>query len=245
MRIMLNKIINKIDEFISLITILFFFIILLFGTYALIDAYTVYDNAKLSDEILIERPTEEADEEFSLKPLQEINSDICAWLRIDGTNIDYPVVIGKSNSDYLNKDYKKEYSTAGSIFLDYKNNRNFEDDYSIIYGHNMKSGLMFSDIKKFESADFFEENKTGTLFTENGKFDLEVICIARVNAYSSDIYNLQAYNNGKIDKLIKNIMSKAILKREFELEEQDKIILLSTCSMSGSSERTVLVLRCN
>ncbi len=242
---MIDKIIKKVDDIINLIAIAFFIIFLLFGLYAFFDAFIVYDSAKLSNDIIKLRPPDNITKEFSLEPLKEINSDICGWLRINDTNIDYPVVIGKDNSEYLNTNYKKEYSTSGSIFLDYRNQRNFEDDYSIIYGHNMRSGYMFSDIKKFEDADFFEQHKIGSLYTETEIYKMDIFCIARVNAFSNDIYNLPIYKNGRTNELINTFSSNASFKRQLEFLQNDKLLLLSTCSSSGSNDRLVLVARLN
>ena len=240
---MIDKIIKKIDSLINLIAISFFIIFLLFGLYAFFDAFIVYDNAKLSSDILRLRPQDDETEQFSLEPLKEINPDICGWIRINDTNIDYPIVIGKDNSEYLNTNYKKEYSTSGSIFLDYRNQRNFEDDYSIIYGHNMKSGYMFSDLKNFENIDFFEQHKIGALYTENRIYKMDIFCIARVNAFSDDIYNLPIYKNGKKNDLINLFNSNASFKRQIEFAQDDKLLLLSTCIASGSNDRLVLVIR--
>ena len=236
---MINKIVKILDKLINFITIIFFIIVLAFGLYAIYDAYYIYDNAKLSDEIITLKP-KEGEKDFSLASLQEINPDICGWIRIDDTNIDYPIAIGVDNSEYLNIDYKKEYSTAGSIFLDYRNDRDFKDDYSIIYGHNMKADLMFADIKKFVEPQYFEQHDSGTLYTSSGIYKIDILCIARVNAFSDDIYNLLIFKNGRTNELLKSFNSNSIFKRQLEFTQKDKMILLSTCDSAGSNDRLVL-----
>ena len=74
------------------------------------------------------------------------------FIFIRPTNIDYPILAGEDNTSYLKTDYKGDYSPAGSIFLDYRNSRSLDDDYFVVYGHNMAKGLMFSDIKKYINA---------------------------------------------------------------------------------------------
>lgn len=86
--------------------------------------------------------------------LQAINPDIVAWLRIPGV-LEYPVVRGKDNSYYLNHTVQKTYNIAGSIFLDYRNERDFSDSKNIIYGHNMKDGSMFHVLRNYQDIDFF------------------------------------------------------------------------------------------
>ena len=238
----INSIIKIIDKLINFITTIFFILVILIGLYAIYDSYYMKDQAKLSDDILSLRPDEQ-DDDFSLAYLQDINSDICAWIRIDDTNIDYPVVIGKDNSEYLSIDYKKEFSTLGSIFLDYRNNRAFTDDYSIIYGHNMRGDLMFADIKKFNDATFFNSHTSGKLYTTSGLYKIEIFCIVKVNAFSNDIYSLNIYRNGYNSTLIDILNKSATYKRDINVTGKDKLLLLSTCAEAGSNNRFVLVAR--
>ena len=109
------RILKFIDKFLNFIVIIFFIIVIAFSGYALYDVGEVYNDAKLSEDILKYKPGNYIDEEvekFNLADLQNnVNEDICGWLRIDGTNIDYPVLFPKNSSfEYLDKDYKKNYS---------------------------------------------------------------------------------------------------------------------------------------
>ncbi|MBQ3100087.1 MAG: class B sortase, partial [Clostridia bacterium] len=80
--------------------------------------------------------------------LQQINPDICGWINIPGTqNINYPIVQGTDNDYYLTREFKGGYLAAGSIFLDYRCDRDFNANHNtVIYGHNMQNGLMFSEL---------------------------------------------------------------------------------------------------
>ena len=94
----------------------------------------------------------------------KLNKDVVGWIKIFDTHISYPVVQGKDNQEYLNKDVFGEFSFSGSIFLDYRNACDFTDSYSIIYGHHMEYGAMFGDVVEFKNDDYFQEHKTGALF---------------------------------------------------------------------------------
>lgn len=72
-----------------------------------------------------------------------MNPDVCGWLTLDHTKIDYPVVQGTDNFEYLEKDVLGNPSVAGSIFLDAKSDRNFHDFYTVIMGHHMQGRKMF------------------------------------------------------------------------------------------------------
>lgn len=235
-----QKIINFSNSIINLIIITFLIIAILFSGYAIVDAYAVYDNANLSNVILDLKPDD--NNNSSIPKLQELNPDICGWITINNTSIDYPVVIGVDNSVYLNKDYKKEYSSTGSIFMDYRNDRNFGDDYTILYGHNMRSSQMFADIKKFEDKKFFDENEFGVLYTADAKYTIDIFCCKKVSAFSEETYNLRAYRNDSNRDVISFFSKNVINKRDLNIDvDQDKLLLLSTCDIASENDRVVLV----
>ena len=241
------KIIKLINSLLNFIVFVFFIVSLSFSFYALYDVYAVYENTELSGEILKYKPTEREEDSFgsnfNLKDIQKINKDIVGWVRIDNTNIDYPILAGKDNTDYLKKDYKGDYSPSGSIFLDYRNDRKLTDDFSVIYGHNMAKGLMFSDIKKFKDTDYFGLNKTGKLYTDNGVYDLTIYSFDIINANRDISYKLNKYKNGHNQELIDNLLKNAINKRDIVVEENDKFLLLSTCYGVGTYDRSVILTR--
>ena len=106
------KIIKFIDKLLNFILIIFFIVIILFSGYALYDVQEVYSEANLSEDILKYKPKvyeEDAVEKFNLADLQNnVNKDICGWIRIDGTNIDYPILAPSSMTEYLDKDYTRK-----------------------------------------------------------------------------------------------------------------------------------------
>ena len=239
------KILKFIDHILNFIVFSFFILSLSFAGYALYDINAVYDDTLLSGEILKYKPS--VDEygllknNFSINDLQKINKDIVGWIRIDDTNIDYPILAGLDNTDYLKRNYRGEYSPSGSIFLDYRNDRNFTDDFSIIYGHNMAKGLMFSDIKKFKDIDFFDIHKTGKLYTSNKVYDLEIYSFNIIDSNRNITYKLQKYKNGGNNEIISNLLNEAINKRELIVGENDKYLLLSTCYGLNTYDRSVIL----
>ncbi len=133
-------------------------VILLCG-YMVYDSATVMHSAVLGAEIKQYAPADE-DEKLRFENLANMNANIIGWIRIDGTSIDYPLLQAENNEYYLARNYLDEFATAGSIFLDYRND--FEmDDFLIIYGHRMSYGEMFSDIVKYADAQYWAEHQTG------------------------------------------------------------------------------------
>lgn len=236
---MINRIICYVDKVINALLTIFFILIILVGVYAIYDLYQVNTSAKLSDDIINLKPVQNS--ENSLKELKLLNEDIVAWIKLDGTTIDYPVVKGKDNNEYLDKNYKKDFSISGSIFLDYRNDSSFSDDYSIMYGHNMKSEMMFSDIKKYTNPEFFYENTAGILYTNSKIYKIEIISLAKVSAYENRVFNIISYGNNRNDEILDYFSKNSILKRNVPILEGDKLLLLSTCNENSPNEREVLL----
>lgn len=165
---------------------------------------------------------------ISLEELQQKNPDAVAWLEVENTNINHPVVQGKDNFEYLDKDFYGEYYSGGTLFLDAKNKRDFSDKYNIIHGHHMANGAMFSDLEKFMDEDFFEKNGKGTLETESGTYDINVFGVAEVDAYDLSVYDVKTRNFGK---------TKMTHKKDIE---GDKVLVLSTCTGDLNNTRTVV-----
>ena len=236
----MNKLVRILDKIINTFVTLILIFFILIGSYALYDTYNINESAKLNDDILALKPKKgETTETFSLKDLKKINDNIVGWITIDDTNIDYPILYAKDNTKYLDLDYHDEYSSAGSIFLDYRND-NFTDDYSIIYGHHMSNDRMFSDITKFSEINYFNSHKTGKLYTDSGVYNLEIYNYAIVNAFDDKIYNLSIFKNEKNSTVIDFLKNNSVFKRELDFEDK-KILLLSTCNAEMKNDREVLL----
>lgn len=233
-----DKVIKKVNSGVNYIIYILLAVLLLFGGYSIWDMFLVYDGTRLDNEILKYRPDDT--EELSLSELQKINPDIKAWIRVDNTKIDYPIVQGKDNFEYLNLDYKRSFSLAGSIFLDYRNNPDFTDKHNILYGHNINGNLMFADVRAYRFKWFFDQNKTGHLFTPKTSYKLDIFAYLEVDSYDKNIYNV-SYSRKKLSpSVIADIKKKAKLYREVELNENDQIVMLSTC-LSDSAIRSIAV----
>ena len=151
-----------------------------------------------------------------------------------GTNIDYPVVQGKDNFEYLDKDPDGNFYSGGSIFLDYRNKYDFSDGYNVLYGHNMAGGKMFADLKHYYDQDFFDTHPDGMLFTPKQNYALKVIGIQKTNSYESRAYDTTIVTSGVLGDIAK---CKPI--REMNITGK-KILALSTCSTSMDDRRDIV-----
>ena len=146
----------------------------------------------------------------NLKPLFERNDDCIGWICIPGTNINYPVMHTPNNPQkYLRKDFDGNYSQSGVPFLDARCDS--ESGTAIIYGHNMKNGTQFSDLKKYLNADFRSSHSVIEFETKNGVRLFTVISVITTDIYD-EIYNQinpddmlmlsTCYGNAKSGRLI-------------------------------------------
>lgn len=210
---------------------------LLYGGYALWDNFMIYRGTSLSSQITKYKPTSSNP---TLSELQAINSDVCAWLTLDNTNIDYPVLHSADNIHYLNTDIYGKYSLGGSIFLDYRNSADFTDNYSLLYGHHMDGGAMFGDILKFENETYFKQHQTGALILNGKTFKLKVYAVLHEDAYQSPMFqNMEDAKN--YTQLIEYIKQHAIQYREIDTTPSCQILAMSTCASVTTNGRSILV----
>ena len=228
---------NKILSFIAMVLVL---IMLLYGGYSLWNTIMIYRGAFSSNDLLKYQPTGDGPNSITLGELMKLNKDVVGWITIFDTHISYPVVQGKDNQEYLNKDVFGEFSFSGSIFLDYRNACDFTDSYSIIYGHHMEYGAMFGDVVEFKNDDYFQEHKTGALFLLDDTYKITLFACVETQEFNNKIYNPTVQGKDNLDTLLKYIKDEAVQYRDIPLNHDDKIIGISTCAEAGTNERVVL-----
>ncbi|MCD8130855.1 MAG: class B sortase [Lachnospiraceae bacterium] len=220
-------------------------LLLLYGGYSLWDTHMTYTAAFASSDLLAYKPVDDgvADENPTLGQLQEINPDVCAWLTIDDTHIDYPVVRGETDMEYVNKDVYGDFALSGAIFLSSSNEADFSDSYSIIYGHHMDNGAMFGDVVDFTGEEYFEAHQTGTLMLPEATYRIELFAVAEVDAYDTAVYNTSLYNaeeTGDVSALLDYISGIAVQYREIGVTGEDQVVGFSTCQDAVTNGRVVL-----
>ena len=226
-----------LDRIVAIILIL----VMLFAGYSLWNSYMLFRGGFAGDELLKYKPqiTEDG-ENPTLWDLMKINEDVVAWVTIDDTNIDHPVVQGEDNMEYVNKDVYKNFALSGAIFLDYRNNKEFKDPYSLLYGHHMDQGGMFGDVVLFEDQKYFDKHKTGTLFLLKETYNIEIFMVSKIDAYDSLIFNPSSISTmeGR-QSLIEYARKTKLQERNIDIAN-DKIIALSTCEKATTNGRTVI-----
>lgn len=185
---------------------------------------------------------------LKVKKLQKENDDIVGWLEIEDTNINYPVLQGDDNEFYLNRNYKKEKSEKGSIFLDAKYNWNIPSNNLLIYGHNIINGLMFQDLLKYESQDFYKKHPNIRFTTEKDDKEYEIISVFKSRVYykaEKNVFRYYDFINAKKEEdymeFVKNAKKASIYDTETTAKYGDELITLVTCSYHIEDGRFVVI----
>ena len=242
----MGYVLRGLNTLFSLIVLLCFFVVAAYAGYALWDNSQVYAAAEnVRDEMLQLKPPEdpEGEEGPTFEELKAINPDVYAWVTLDNTNIDHPVLQGQDNLTYVNRDVYGNFALAGSIFLDSRNDSSFSDPYSLLYGHHMENSGMFGDLALYKEEDFFQENSTGYLITPEGVYDLEIFASLVVSASDQYIFDPEVWHTEEAAALA-HVKENALYLRENifqDLDENSRILALSTCSGEFSDARTVVL----
>lgn len=220
-----------------------------YSAYALWDNARVYAAADAVQEGLRSLKPAQSDDaaarSASFQELQAINPDVHAWLTLDGTNIDYPVLQGSDNTTYLNTDAYGDFALAGSIFLDSSNRPDFTDSYNLIYGHHMDQHKMFGDLDYYKDEAFFRTNRTGTLILPDRTYHLEIFAYLLVPASESAIFSPSQWK-ADIGGVLTFVRQNAVYSDESTLSRLEQtpgaqILAMSTCASDYTDARTVIL----
>lgn len=229
------------NKILSFIVVVFILLMLSYGGYSLWDTAMLYKNAYVSNELLEFKPSLDEPDTPTFSELMKINSDVSGWLTIDDTHIDYPIVQGKDDMEYVNKDVYGNFALSGSIFMDSENASDFSDIYTLIYGHHMENGAMFGDVAEFADCTFFDLHKTGTLITKNGEaYEITIFACVKTDAYDVTIYYPAFHDHRNNQSLLEHIKEKAMNYRDIDIRTDDSVVGLSTCDESSTNGRIVL-----
>ncbi len=174
--------------------------------------------------------------------LLKINPDTVGWLTVNNTKIDYPVVQGKDNDYYLKRDFYKSKTSSGWIFMDYRNNSIDLDDNTIIYGHKLKSGLMFGTLSNVLDDSWYldKNNQIVTFDTPSTKIQWQIFSIYKT-PYTTEYLKTNFSTGNSFNEFVNEIKSKSIYDFNQDLTYGDKILTLSTCiGYTSSNQRLVI-----
>lgn len=199
----------------------------------------------------LEEPLEELGDSYSdtniktkvtSTDIQAINPDYVGFVKVPGTNINYPIV-QRDNSYYLSHNFWGKASKAGSIFLD--ENCVMSGDLLLIHGHHMKSGAMFGSLSRYKNTDYIAKHSTVTLNDGTGETEYTVFAVSLVDLTREDYFDFSVIPTNYTEKVayINGILNTSIWKADniLDYDYSQKIVLLSTCEYGTENERLIVM----
>lgn len=167
--------------------------------------------------------------------------DVQGWLYCPGTSINYPVVQGRDNDQYLRHDYLGNYATAGSIFIEAANAPGFQDSNTVIYGHHMKDGSMFAGLSDWADQDFYDAHKEMWLLTPDQDYRIELFS-GYITPATSDTYAVYQGPSDDFEAYLDKMLGQSDFDAgdDLALSRDSRCVVLSTCDYTYQDARYVL-----
>lgn len=194
--------------------------------------------------------TEKQDKPPVLKKYETLynkNRKLIGWLKIEGCDIDYPVMQTSNNEYYLDHNYNQEYDKNGSLFLDKDCDAAFPNDNMIIYGHHMKSGKMFGNLNYYSKESFWEDNKEFTFDTiyETGTYAVMYVFRSKIYSEEEIVFKyyqfIDATSENEFNSNMEEMANMSLYDTGVTASYGDRLITLSTCDSSEEDGRFVVV----
>ena len=233
---------NIVSNIILVIAIVVFAV----SAYKLYGIFSEYNKGdeeyqKIQDLVInTEKKDDTKEETFSVdfEKLLEMNSDVVGWIRFDEpSEINYPVVQGRDNEEYLKRTFEASTNKLGTLFVDVNNPGDFSGRNTFIYGHNMKNGSMFAQLLKYKDDSFYKEHPYFYIYTPDGKVRTYEIFSAGVVKDTSDSYIMDYADDAAFQTYIDYIKQQSAYPTSTEVTTASKIVSLSTCTNVRDDER--------
>ncbi|MBQ7654711.1 MAG: class B sortase [Clostridia bacterium] len=238
---------KKSRKIFFLLSLLFFVFIFAFSCFKLVTYYSRRAEETRYVRNLVEQfevvlPPDKQDIcpiKIDFENLSKKNPDIVAWIYSDTLEINYPVVQGKDNSEYLHRGFDRNYLYSGTLFIDSFNARDFSDLNTVIYGHNMQNGTMFHKIGKYRKQAFYDENKTIWLLTPDQNYKLLPFSSKIVEP--KDESYLMFEDKDYFYDYVYESYADSLFKSDVDVTSIERIVTLSTCTYEFKNARFVLL----
>lgn len=229
---MKKKRLNVKNIIVILLVLLFIGLIVYSGIKIVHYIYNTNDTQELVEELkeyIQISDTDEDDITIDLNRLKEENNDTVAWIRVNNTNINYPVVKGTDNEYYLTHNFKKKWSESGWIFANHLNKFDGTDDNLVIFGHAMKNKTMFGDLNKTLDNEWIKDvsNQKIQLIVDGEVQIYKMFSVYKIEA--EDYYITTQFTKKDYDTFVSTIMNRSIYDFKVNKDDINKILTLSTC----------------
>lgn len=190
--------------------------------------------------VSVESPEKDTKPVVNFTALHAINEDVVGWIYQEGTAVNYPIAQGVDNQEYLYWLINGDYNSAGTPFMDYRNEPDFSDRNTVVYGHNMNNGTMFADFHKYTDQEYYDAHPTMLLLTPDGDYTVEFFA-GYITDLDANAWQMTFSSDEEFDSWLNNAVSRSAFTSNVEPTVQDRVITLSTCSDSAAKTRFVLL----
>ncbi len=248
---------STLKKIIMLIIMLIFVAIFIFSAIQIIHYINdINENVKIMDEVFeniqeednnkTSENNQKHDDKVSVDfpSLKAMNPDTVGYLKVNGINIASIVVQAKDNDYYLSHNFNKKYNQAGWIFADFRNRLDGTDNNIIIYGHNMKNGSMFSNLKNILTTEWqnVEENMYVTFVTERECSIYKVFSVYQIEV--ENYYITTNFNDGSFSNFVNKVKSRSAKDFNVDVENKNQILTLSTCADNNNYRVVLHAVKC-
>lgn len=164
----------------------------------------------------------------SFDELRKVNEDIVGWINMKDTMIQYPIVQSRDNAFYLTRNYLKNDTRAGSIFMDYRNDVLHESPNTVVYGHRMRDGSMFAGLTNYLKKDFFHEHRKFQYDTLYQSYEAEIFAVYETTV-DFDYIQTDFQDLGEYAHYLQAVRKKSVYQTKTDVSTDDLILTLSTC----------------
>jgi len=171
--------------------------------------------------------------------LNKLNSDVKGWLYSENLGINYPVLQAEDNDKYLRADLYGNWLISGTVFVDYRCGEVGENKNYIIYGHNMDNGTMFGSFLDYRDQAYYEAHPTIDYLTPSGYHKIELVAGLVVN--KTDVIYYPDPFKEDLDAYLAEALENSVFDSGLDFGEDDRLVILSTCSYEHDNARFVLI----
>lgn len=214
------------------------------------DLFTVQEDPPVSDGNEKKTMSGKATPVIDFQKLAGINKEVCAWLKIPGTRIDYPVLYHEGNNEfYLHKDLNQKYSRYGSLYFAQGCIPIRQNTSLLVYGHHMKDGSMFAELMQYKEKNYYTKHPYIHLYTPeyNYQYQVAAVILTDVSKGNTDALYCDNYidmsDPSTMQEFTAQIEKRQLYDTKIPLLPGDQLLMLSTCEYSSENGRLVVIAR--
>lgn len=200
-------------------------------------------------EVPEEKTVGKSERQIKVSELKAQYPNLVGWIKIEGTNIDYPVMQWTDNEHYLKYSYDGSESKLGSIYLHKDADVNKPSSNFIIYGHNITTGVMFNELLDYKKQAFYNDHKIIEFTTENkdARFEIVSVFVSKVYNQNENVFKYYSFidtnKESEYNDYISNVKKLSLYNTGVDAKFGDQLITLTTCEYSQKNGRIVIVAR--